>query len=117
MLACRVYSRCAGNGSADALAKAHERMAAFGVSFPSAGASMTVSSLTDCIRNHMKMHGGENDCGCEDEYKKKDCSGSKGRQHTMRKGKKKNSLDMSSLSEAMVATDKWFSAHLSELKE
>lgn len=109
-----------GNGSADALSKAHQRMSSFGVSFPAAGSSMTVSNLTTSIRNHMERHG-MNDCGCEDEKEdddEKNCSGSKSRQRTMRRGKKKcNSFDMSSLNEAMVSTDQWFAAHLAELKE
>ncbi len=111
-----------GNGSADALSKAHQRMSSFGVSFPAAGSSMTVSNLTTSIRNHMERHG-MGDCGCyedekEDDDDEKNCSGSKSRQRTMRKKKKNcNSLDMSSLNQAMVETDKWFSAHLAELKE
>lgn len=113
-----------GNGSAEALAKAHQRMSAFGVNFASAGSAMSVSGLTSSIRNHMKMHGSENDCGCEDEYdrmggdyKKKDCSGSKGRQRIMRRStKKKNTFDMSALNEAVVSTDRWFQSHLSELR-
>ena len=117
-----------GNGSADALSKAHQRMSSFGVSFAAAGSSMTVSNLTTSIRNHMERHG-MGDCGCEDENEysyaceddddndEKNCSGSKSRQRTMRKKKKSKSFDMSSLNQAMVETDKWFSAHLAELKE
>ena len=94
-----------GNGSAEALAKAHQRMSAFGVQFASAGSSMTVTNMTEGIRNHMR----KNDCGCEDEPKKskmgKGCSGSERRQRYMRHPKKKNALDMTELSQAMVATD------------
>ena len=110
-----------GNASAEALNKAHQRMSAFGVDF-AAGSAMTVSNLTTSIRNHMKTHGSGNDCACEDrmggDYKKKDCSGSKGRQRIMRRhGKKKNTFDMSDLNEAVVSTDRWFASHLSELRE
>lgn len=110
-----------GNASAEALNKAHQRMSAFGVNFAAAGSAMTVSNLTSSIRNHMKMHGSGNDCGCEDrmggDYKKKDCSGSKSRQRIMRRHKKQNAFDMSALNEAVVSTDRWFASHLSELRE
>lgn len=106
-----------GNGSAEALNKAHQRMSEFGVEgLAAAGSAMTVSGLTNSIRNHMKKHG--NDCGCEDEYEKKDCSGSKSRQRIMRRSsKKKNAFDMSALNEAVVSTDRWFASHLTELRE
>ena len=105
-----------GNGSAEALNKAHQRMSAFGVDFAAAGSAMTVSGLTTSIRNHMNRHG-TNDCGCEDQYDKKACSGSKSRQRIMRRSKKKNTFDMSALNEAVVSTDRWFASHLSELRE
>lgn len=111
------------------------------------GATMTVTGLTNSIRDHLSsnrfkfMCGGQNaqcdpacvasEC-CDDGMDKKDCSGSDSRRRRMHKmhGKDRmhhrdrmhkssagSALDMSELSEALVSTDKWFVNNLQQLKQ
>lgn len=42
-----------GAGTAEALAKAHERVAGLGIPLVTSGAGMTVSGLTNSIRDHL----------------------------------------------------------------